>query len=181
MIPLIHIWLHTHIKLRLVEQACGCCTVHGGGGVKVRARLCLWQSGGQHLQLHHEPAYTDCGLQRNRHASSDWWSKLAAALRCEAEAESRCVLISAPGTRVESACHHDHDHTAALIVVCNGAAMQAPTGGASFRLLHGARRRRSQGACSSLPLALGWRVLTTVTTHLHFICGLHRCRHASSD
>ena len=37
--------------------------------------------------------------------------------------------------------------------------MQASTDGASLRLVHGARRRRqAQGACSSLPLALGWRV-----------------------
>ena len=25
------------MKLRLMEQACGCCTVRGGGGCKVRA------------------------------------------------------------------------------------------------------------------------------------------------
>ena len=35
------------MKLRLVEQACTCSTMHGGGGLKVvRARLCLWHSGG---------------------------------------------------------------------------------------------------------------------------------------
>ena len=76
------------------------------------------------------------------------------------------VLISAPGTRVESACRCGH--TSALIVVCNGAAInEAPTGGARLLLVHGARRRRSQGACSSLPQALEWRALAAVTTHLH--------------
>ena len=28
------------MKLQLVEQACTCFTMHGGGGLKVRARLC---------------------------------------------------------------------------------------------------------------------------------------------
>ena len=31
-------------KLRLMEQACGCSTVRGGGRLKVRARLCRWHS-----------------------------------------------------------------------------------------------------------------------------------------
>ena len=33
------------LNLRLVEQACGCATVRGGGRLKVRARLCRWHSG----------------------------------------------------------------------------------------------------------------------------------------
>ena len=33
-------WSH-HVQLRLMEQACECCTMRGGGGVKVGARLCL--------------------------------------------------------------------------------------------------------------------------------------------
>ena len=49
---------------------------------------------------------------------------------------------------------------------------------ASLRLLHGARRRRSQGACSSLPLALWWRLLATKTKHLHGSdMPSHRSRH----
>ena len=37
-----------------------------------------------------------------------------------------------------------------------------------LRLLHGARRRRTQGACSSVPLALRWRrMLAARTTYLH--------------
>ena len=38
------------VKLRaLIEQACTCSTMHGGGGLKVRARLCLWHSDGECL------------------------------------------------------------------------------------------------------------------------------------
>ena len=29
------------MKLRLIEQACGCSVVRGGGGLKVHARWCL--------------------------------------------------------------------------------------------------------------------------------------------
>ena len=40
------------MKLRLVEQACGCSTVQGGGALKVRACLvCLWHLGGEWLPL----------------------------------------------------------------------------------------------------------------------------------
>ena len=38
------------MKLRLIDQACGCSTVRGGGsgsGLKVRARLCLWHVSGE--------------------------------------------------------------------------------------------------------------------------------------
>ena len=35
-----------------------------------------------------------------------------------------------------------------------------------MRLVHGARRRRTEGACLSLPLALEWRVLAAMTRHL---------------
>ena len=77
------------------------------------------------------------------------------------------------GTRVESACRHDQ----ALARVCrcvvcdDGAAINAPTDRASLHLLHGARRWRTQGACSSLPLALGWRVLAVMTRHRHVSAG----------
>ena len=46
-------------------------------------------------------------LRRKPSCSDDSSSKLAAAPRCEAEADSRCVLVSAAGTLVESACHQD--------------------------------------------------------------------------
>ena len=40
------------MKLRLMEQACGC-SVMGGGGFKVRARLCFWHYGGECFQTGH--------------------------------------------------------------------------------------------------------------------------------
>ena len=41
---MIHLCIGAVMKLlRLIEQACGCSTVRGGGGLNVRARLCLWQ------------------------------------------------------------------------------------------------------------------------------------------
>ena len=50
------------------------------------------------------------------------------------------------------------------------AAMKPPTDRASLQLLHGAWRKRTQGACSSLPLALWWRrVLVARTTHLEHL------------
>ena len=36
-------------KLRLVEQYCGCSTVHGASGHEVRARLCRWHLDGECL------------------------------------------------------------------------------------------------------------------------------------
>ena len=37
------------IELRLVEQACTCYTMQDDGGLKVRARLCVWHSDGECL------------------------------------------------------------------------------------------------------------------------------------
>ena len=56
------------------------------------------------------------------HAQLDCSIKRAAAPRCEAEVDAMCVLVSASGTRMESACRRDQ--APALIVVCNGAAMK---------------------------------------------------------
>ena len=57
------------------------------------ACLCLWHSG------------VESACRRDQALAlivvcngADWWSKLAAAARCEAKAESRCVLFSASGT-----------------------------------------------------------------------------------
>ena len=58
-----------------------------------------------------------------------------------------------------------------VLCLCNGSCHQAPTDRARWRLLHGARRRPTQGACSSLPLALRWRVLAARSSHQ-----THRCR-----
>ena len=44
-----------------------------------------------------------------------------------------------------------------VFAACTGAVDQAPTDRASLRLLHSASRRRRQGVCSSLPLAVEFR------------------------
>ena len=87
------------VKRRLIEQACSCSIVRGGGGRKVRARVCIRHLGAEASPP--PPGIFKCGshLQRSRH--------------------------------------------------------EATTDRASLRLLHGAWRRRTQGACSCLPLALG--------------------------
>ena len=59
---------------------------------------------------------------------------------------------------VESA--YRHDDTGVLPLQW-GRREAPPTVRVSLRLLHGARWCRSQGACSPLPLALGWKVLAT--------------------
>ena len=63
------------------------------------------------------------------------------------EADSRCVLMSAAGTLVEE-CLPPAPRTCRWFVCCNGATNGPPTDRASLRLLHGARRRQTQGACS---------------------------------
>ena len=62
--------------------------------------------------------------------------------------------------RVLAARHKAHQASFCLQVdcLCIGSRHEAPTGRASLRVLHGAKRRPTQG--SSLPLALRWRVLT---------------------
>ena len=54
------------MKLRLMEQACGCSTVRGGQAFKVCARLCLWHSDGECLPPRPGTGL-QCGLQRSRH------------------------------------------------------------------------------------------------------------------
>ena len=72
--------------------------LHGArrrGGEKVRARLCLWQLGGECLpSLNQAPANICPHMSATEPPSSrsDGLSKLAAASWCEATAESRCVI-----------------------------------------------------------------------------------------
>ena len=89
-------------------------------------------------------------------SSSDRSSKPAAAPCCESKAASRCVLVFASGTWMESACCEDQA-LARLCLSLQGSRHQAPTNQASLRLLRAASQRRPRGACSSLLLALGWR------------------------
>ena len=97
-------------------------------------------------------------LRRSRHRTLLHLLKQACATpRCEAD--SSCVLVSAAGTLVKSAaCRQDQALALAGALPLQRSRHAAPTDRwidqASLRLLHGARRRWSQGACSSLPLAL---------------------------
>ena len=68
------------------------------------------------------------------------------------------MLVSAASTPVESACRQAPG-TLQAVCLCIGSRNAASTDRASSQLLHGARQRPTQGACSSLPLALRWRVL----------------------
>ena len=49
--------------LHLMEKACSCSTVRGGGGRKVRARLCLWHSNQSTCKVY-------LPLRRSHHARS---------------------------------------------------------------------------------------------------------------
>ena len=59
------------------------------------------------------------------------------------------MLVSALGTRVQIACHHDHAH--ALVVVCNGAAMKLRLmeQACGCSLLVFASGTRAENACGS--------------------------------
>ena len=96
------------------EQACGYCTARDGGGVKVRARLCRWHSGGESACRQASSgtcrwfaSFATEAAMKLRLTDS---SKLVAAdPRFEVKAESRCALVSAAGTPVErvlAARHH---------------------------------------------------------------------------
>ena len=152
-------------------------------------------------------------------AATNGWTKLVADPRCEVEAESRCVLVSSPALRCRAECLHS-DQTLAGVCFFHGAVQklrlmeqgygrstvrggggevkvharicrrhldgeclpsrpgtcrwlplqrrrhEAPTDGARLRLLHMARQWHTQGACTSLPLTLGWRVLGAAARHL---------------
>ena len=64
----------------------------------------------------------------------------------EAEAKSECVLVFAC-RHLGGECLPPHDHAHALIVCCNGAAREAPTDGASVRLLETVREAEADSQC----------------------------------
>ena len=87
------------------------------------------------------------------------------------------MLVTAPGirARLESACHRDH--APALIVVCNGAAMQAPTGGGSR---HGVARCGESNPLEGLEPCICvvlWLVNSAYVAGVHTpakpVCGRH--------
>ena len=58
-----------------------------------------------------------------------------------------CMLVPAMGTRLESACR-PVDQAATCHETCNGAVMKLRLMEQALQLLHGARRRRTQGRCT---------------------------------
>ena len=79
-----------------------------------------------------------------------------------------CVLVSASGTRMESACRPDH--TPAMSSVCEEAAIKLRlTIEQACKLLRSAKGGGLQGACSSLPLTLACSVLAAPTSHQRFV------------
>ena len=131
------------------------------------ARLCLWHSCSKCLPPPQPLLGTFAGgwlCNGSRRQTPTDGASYAAAPQCEADRNSRRVLVSASGTRVKSACRCCHDDKAREVIGrWQRSHHQAPTDGASLRLLHGARRRQTQSACSSLPLALVWRSACHVT------------------
>ena len=81
------------------------------------------------------------------------------AVRDEGRLKVCACSSSASGTRMESGRRHHDEAPAVLVSVFALSHHGAPTDRASLRLLHGARQRRSLGACASLPGA-------TITRHL---------------
>ena len=71
------------------------------------------------------------------HARPDCSIKLAAAPRCEAEADAMCVLVSAASTPTKA--------PAGVFALRRSRHEHSAPGGASLRLLRGARRRQQQG------------------------------------
>ena len=108
-------------------------------------------------------------LPRSRHEAPNDRARLhAAAAWCEAEVESRCLILFATSTCMESACCHNQAPAPAGPggLPWHRSCHEAPNDRASLRLLHDARWRWSQVARFSLPLALGWRVHAAATRHL---------------
>ena len=85
------------MKLRLIEQACGCSKTQGDVLVSPAGTL------NRHVQLF--------AFVMELQFSTAWSSKSVAALRYEVQAESRCVLLFAAGTRLERFCRADQAPT----------------------------------------------------------------------
>ena len=125
-----------------IKQACGCSKVRGRGGRNVRARPCR-------RYFNQAPASefafaTETPCMQNLNVRS---SKLAAAPKCEAEADAMCVLVSAAGTPTKAP-------AGVFAFATEPPCTLDLTVRSSLRLLQSARRRRTQCACSSLLLAL---------------------------
>ena len=110
------------VKLRLIEQACGCSMLRGGGGLKVRARVeTVHAAATRHI---HVQCVCSGLLQWSCHAASTG----RASGRCG------CLTVRSAGglrvraqlltfnSRVQSDCRRDQAH--AMCSFCNGAAMK---------------------------------------------------------
>ena len=116
-------------------------------------------------------------LRRSSHEAPTGRASLHLLARCTAVPDSRCVLVSTASNRVESACRPCQG-TCGCLHLCNGAAMiRRLVEQACTFSMHGARRWRTQGACSSLLRALEWRALATMTRHLQVSAPLRESRH----
>ena len=134
------IWRRSsHAKWHLMEQACICSMVRGGGGLKVQYTL-VSITGTPTTHCKCVFAFGDGANMRR----SGRWSKFADAVWCEVEADKVRACL----------CRRWHSNQApACVCLPTELSCEAAPGGASLRLLHDARWRRTQGACSSLPQA----------------------------
>ena len=87
------------------------------------ARLCLLHSDGECLPPRPRTSDELCLRRSSHQAPTDGGASLWAAPQCEVEVDSRCLLVSASGTRMESACHCNHA-TAMCSFICEEAAMK---------------------------------------------------------
>ena len=71
-----HICNEAAMKRRQIEQACGCSMVRGGGGLKVRAHVCLLHSDGVISSLTVVVTCNCLPLRRSRHEATTCWASL---------------------------------------------------------------------------------------------------------
>ena len=104
------------------------------------------------------------------------WLCVGAAMQAPTDGASLRLLHGARRTGTQGACLSLRPALGFKVLVAPIRYLQcvlqwsrhkSPTGGASLRLLHGARRTGTQGACSSLPPTLGCKVLAALIRHLH--------------
>ena len=163
-----------HVKLRLIEQACGCSTVRGRGGLKEDTRVCVLVSGTLVVESQDHALPTAvviafateppplCKAHPTDRASLPL---LHGARRRRPQGGAACssLPLALIQWRVLATKAHALAPAGAFALSAETPPCEATTDRASLRLLHGARWRRPQGgACSSLRLALlRWRVLAT--------------------
>ena len=129
--------------------------------------LCLVHPSAECLPPRPGGTCNDCVRRRSRHEAPSEGASVKNP-RCEADMFARCVLVSASGTRVQSACRL---RSGTCNVSCNGAAMKLRQMEQACGCSKVQIWTRIQGACLSLPQALGCRVLVTPTRHLQCVWG----------